>query len=188
MKKLICVFLLSFFIYLPVFTQTGEARSLHVLKRQISLLANNLFKNATFKPITGSVVITTIQNLNNLKQTNDLGRLISECLIHELQIRGFQIKDIRMVPEIVASPKKGEFILTRNPQKLKKEIDVNYLLTGTYSVADEGVVINIRLLDLKTGLVVSTAQTIIPLNDVAFLLHDSTAKAPKIKIVGEGEE
>ncbi|MDL1971352.1 MAG: hypothetical protein LWW94_10410, partial [Candidatus Desulfofervidaceae bacterium] len=133
--------------------------------------------------VTSPIIVTTIQNSNNLDEINDFGRLLSESLIHELQVRGFHVVDIRVASEIMVSPR-GEIILTRNVSKLNPEVQIGYALVGTYAQTEDGVVVNLRLINLKNKLVISTAQTVIPLEVVSSLLYDSASRSKvNIKIV-----
>ncbi len=166
---------------------TTGIRHLGNFESQVSLLATQLVKNTKISLSRSAIIIGTIQDLNNLDKTNDLGRLISECLIYNLQVKGFVVKDIRLLHNIVIKTKKGEFVLSRDAQKLRHDIKANYILVGTYALADEGVVVNLRLLDFNSLVVISTAQTIIPIQYVASFLNNSETGMTKIKLVGEGK-
>jgi hypothetical protein len=65
---------------------------------------------------------------------------------------------------------------------LKDEYKISGVVAGTYSVAEGNLTINARVIDVNTGLLISSAQTYIPVNwipDVA-LSGDNGSKSMKI--------
>ena len=93
-----------------------------------------------------------------------LGNLIAESLIHEMQIRGFGVVAFKMMKSIKIK-KDGDFMLSRKVRNLKKDFQVNYSLTGTYTKIGSGVLINARIINIETNRVVSTAQSFLNTRD-----------------------
>jgi TolB-like protein len=143
-------------------------------------LARNLDKRMNYEP----VVVTSFVNLDNLKETSSFGRLIAEDLIHELQVRGWKVFDIRLAKDIIVKPE-GEFSITRDIRNIRNFYKVNGVITGTYTISSNGVIVNARLIDAKSGLIVSTAQTVISLEDISPLLADRSFSGVTIRIKGE---
>jgi TolB-like protein len=119
-------------------------------------LSNSLSKNLKID-LKGTIIITSLVNLNNFKETSNFGRAISEDLFNELFQLGFNIREIRGSNNIFVN-KKGEFNLSRNIDVLKSEIPNTYILVGTYSTINDYLYINIRLIDNNNGGIVSTAS------------------------------
>lgn len=137
-----------------------------------SFLADQLAHNRDIKNVSESrVAVTSFVNLQALKETNKIGLLLAEDLIHDFQVRGFPVVDFKTLPYVQVTTT-GDFVFSRRVDELRGEYNINYFLTGTYSNNADGVVINARLLDARTSLVVSSAQAFIPARDAARLLAE----------------
>jgi TolB-like protein len=151
---------------------------------RVIFLADQLVRNIDNRFRYEPVVVTTFVNLDNMKETSSLGRLIAEDLIHELQVRGWKVFDIRLAKDIVVKPQ-GEFSITRDIRNIRNYYRVNSVITGTYAVTSNSVIVNARIIDVKTGVVVSTGQIVLPIEDVASLLSDRSDSGSTIRIKGE---
>ena len=165
-------FLLVFSFLLIVFTGAfaGEKRlrivpsstPLGILNSRVIFIADQLENNLSgvFKGLPA--VVTTFVNVNNFNSSNTFGRLMTEALMHELQVRGWNVSDIRLM-QAISMNSRGEFVLSRDSKKVRyKELRVRLIVTGTYFVAGDSVIVNARVIDLATGRVLSTAQAVIP--------------------------
>lgn len=128
------------------------------LEQLIGGIAIQLTQNRrinTAKPI----LVTSFVRLDNLKKTTEFGRIIAESLIHELSLRGFNVSEFRNQNGISMN-KSGEFFISRDTRQIKRSsIPNTYVLIGTYSRQHKRALINVRLVDNDTGLVVSTARS-----------------------------
>ncbi len=152
------------------------------LNSMLIFLADQIEKNKDRKFISEPVVITTFANLDDLNQTSSLGRLIAESLMHEFQIRKWKVLDIRLSKNIQVN-QKGEFILNRDVEKLYKRYRIAAVITGTYSITEECVFINARLIDVRTGVVLSSGQVCVSTYGIEELLFDRES-APAVRITG----
>lgn len=138
--------------------------SVGILTSRIIFLADQLFRNKS-SIIDKPIIVTSFQNLDNLSETDLLGRLIAEALIHEMHVRNIKVIDYRFQDKLVISDK-GEFALSRNIKDIKKEVRADFILTGTYTILRDGntkvYFINARLIDINTSEIVSTGQVLIP--------------------------
>ena len=140
------------------------------INKTVKFLADQLSQNKDFANISNSkLAITSFVNIENLRETSKLGNLISEHLIHDMQIRGYRVVDYKTMPDIEIG-QKGDFVFSRAVDSLKKDITLNYILSGTYTFYIDGVSINARIIDIQTNVVVSTAQAFIPKYDLKYLL------------------
>ena len=154
------------------------------LNSRVIFLADQLVRNINNKLKYEPVVVTTFVNLDNMKETSSLGRLIAENLIHELQVRGWKVFDIRLAKDIVVKPQ-GEFSITRDIRNIRNYYRVNSVITGTYAITSNSVIVNARIIDVKSGVVVSTGQIVLPIEDVSSLLSDRSSSGSTIRIKGE---
>lgn len=161
--------------------QSGAAR----FNAAMSSLADQLERNIQHKNLLPAVLASTFVNLDNLDDTSPLGRLITENLIHELQVRHWNVYDIRLSKAVAVNPA-GEFVLTRDPKLLEYQYLVAGVLAGTYSITDNEVFVNARVIDVNTGVVVSSGQISLPIDDfVARLLVDGDQLKPMRIIRGK---
>jgi len=151
----------------------------------IVFLADQLERNADRKTLGNTFIVTSFGNLNKLSETTGLGRLIAENLVHELQVRKWQVYDVRLTKDIVIN-ESGEFSLSRDISKIREAFKVGGIVTGTYSVADYSIIVNARSLDINTGMVASSGQIRLPVDGFteALLFNDDNFKT--MKIVGDG--
>lgn len=147
-------------------------------------LADQLDMNATTKDSLNTYIVTSFTNLDKLDDTTAIGRLIAENLIYGLQLHKWSIYEVRLAKGIDINSK-GEFSLSRDIGKLKDEYKISGVVAGTYSVAEGNLTVNARVIDVNTGLLISSAQTYIPIN----WLPDTSAgesKSTTMKIISDG--
>lgn len=151
----------------------------------IVFLADQLERNADRKTLGNTFIVTSFGNLNKLTETTGFGRLVAENLIHELQVRKWQVYDVRMTKDIVIN-ESGEFSLSRDIKKIRDSYMVGGIVTGTYAVADDNIIVNARSLDINTGVVASSGQVRIPVDGFTDALLFNDDKLRSMKIVGDG--
>lgn len=148
-------------------------------------LADQLDKNASDKSFSNVYVVTSFTNLDKIDDTTALGRLIAENLIYGLQMHKWRVIEIRLSKGVDVNAA-GEFFLSRDINKLRDEYKISGVVTGTYSVAEGNMTINARVIDVNTGLVISSAQTYLPVN----MLPKAPVQREKVtntmKIVSDG--
>lgn len=147
-------------------------------------LADQLERNADRKSLSNTFIVTSFVNLNRLSETSPFGRLVAENVIHELQVRKWQVFEIRLTKDIVIN-ESGEFSLSRDIKKLKEQYKIGGIVTGTYSISGGHAILNARVIDINTGVVVSSGQIHIPVNwfTAELLAHDEQLKT--MKVVGD---
>lgn len=147
-------------------------------------LADQIERNADRKSLSNTFIVTSFVNLNRLSETTPFGRLVAENIIHELQVRKWQVFEVRLTKDIVIN-ETGEFSLSRDIKKLRDQYKIGGIVTGTYSVSGGHVIVNSRVVDINTGLVVSSGQIHLPVNWFTdeLLLNDDHLRT--MKVVGD---
>lgn len=92
-----------------------------------------------------------------------LGKQLAASFIHELDKRGFDVVDYRVLSGIKMTAQ-GEQIWTNQVDELNPDVQARYLLSGTMTEHENGAVVNVRLLKAGKNQVVSTAQGFVPSN------------------------
>lgn len=153
-------------------------------KAHIHHLANQIVGNAEPKAEEAFYLVGSFLNLNDLSETSPLGRLIAENLIHELQVRSWRIFEPRLMQHVMINPS-GEFALSRDAKQLRESFGISGVVTGTFAATGTQMVVNARVIDTQTGLVVSTAQVQIPTSDFTQrLAAEPRARQQPMRIVG----
>lgn len=130
------------------------------LNSAITELSNQILINNIVEQSKKKLVLTTFVNLNELKKTSTFGRVSSESMINELHIRNFKIVDFRG-QNYISVNSSGEYHITREFEKLKKDLKDYYILVGTYSLFDQNTVaINARIMDFNSGEIISSGRVI----------------------------
>ncbi len=133
-----------------------------VLNRMVSDMTDRLFAtkipgNNTLSPIA----VTSMVNLSSLESTNWLGQQLAEDFVHELHRRGEVVLDYKVTGSIKVTPE-GDFTMSRDWTELSKRIPASRILTGTMSRNDMGVVLNMRIINMRTRMVEATSQGFVP--------------------------
>ena len=132
-----------------------------ILSEVVSKMADQLLYNYEIPFNQESIALTSLVDLRDHNNTSWLGQTISEQFFHELHIRKLSVIDYKLMGNIQVT-KNGEFGMTRDWKKLKKDVNVGRILTGTLSRNDEGVIVNIRIVNALSNLVESTSSAFIP--------------------------
>jgi TolB-like protein len=151
---------------------------------QMIFMADQIERNADRKSLENTFIVTSFSNLNKLSETTAFGRLVAENMIHELQVRKWKVFEVRLNKDVVIN-ETGEFTLSRDIQKIRESYKVGGIVTGTYSVAENHVIVNARVIDINTGLVASSGQIYMPINWFTSSLLFNSDNLKSMKIVGD---
>jgi len=166
---------------LPVHRSRSNAGNFNAM---MIFIADQLERNVDRKVLGNTFLVSTFSNLNKLNETSALGRLIGENIMHEMQVRKWNVFDVRLTRDIVIN-ETGEFSLSRDIKKTRDAYKIGGIITGTYSVADNSIIVNARTIDIDTGLVVSSAQVNLPVNDYTEALLFDADKLKTMKIISD---
>lgn len=139
---------------------TGLALNRIVSDMTDRLFATKIAGNTTLSPIA----VTSIVNLGTLESTNPLGQQLAEDFVHELHRRGEVVLDYKITGSIKVTPE-GDFSMSRDWTELSKRIPAGRILTGTMARNESGMVLNMRIINMRTRMVEATSQGFVP-NDM----------------------
>jgi TolB-like protein len=126
----------------------------------------------------GPIGVTTFANLDDLYATSSFGRVVSEQLMSELSMRGYDVVELRHTDALQFLQPTGEFALSRDVSTIRRERDLGALIVGTYMVSPVKVYVNARLLNPATSVVLSAGSIELPRTaEVARLLRGSSLPA-----------
>lgn len=117
---------------------------------------------------------TTPANLNDLNEASPLARQMMEEISRWLINAGYRFQELRKGRDIYFDKRKGEFILTRDVNRLANKIGTSQaIMAGTYVVSGEQVRFNIRLIHTTSNEVLAMGSGTIPITeDLLPLLRD----------------
>ncbi|CAK7035853.1 MAG: hypothetical protein DESF_01504 [Desulfovibrio sp.] len=117
---------------------------------------------------------TTPANLNDLNEASPLARQMMEEVSRWLINAGYRFQELRKGRDIYFDKKKGEFILTRDVNRLASKVGTSQaIMAGTYVVSGEQVRFNIRLIHTTSNEVLAMGSGTIPITeDLLPLLRD----------------
>lgn len=166
------------------FRLASENHQPSLLVAQSRLLAEQLMKNRAEPLSPQRVVITSLSDVDQFDRSSTFGRLLTENLMHALQLKGWTLIEARL-SQAIQIDARGEFSLSRDISKLRQEQDLTAVLVGTYAISGRQLQVNLRLVDIASGVVMSTAQGRFPLTDLTDTQSAAGGVTKRVRIVGD---
>jgi TolB-like protein len=167
---------------------TVKGEQVRVLTTAIERLAVDLaasYRDGDFPhdPLAEGVVVSSFVELKNLARTSSFGRYLAEQLMGELQRQGHRVVELRKTVQIQVQERRGEFGLSRNAAEIPEAVASGALLTGTYTITDDHVLVNARIIDHRSAALLASATAIFPRDTLTRLLL-----ADRVTAGGGGKE
>jgi TolB-like protein len=121
------------------------------------------------------VLVSTLVNVDNVKQSSRLGRAVAEQVGARFTDLGYKVIDLRMRQAgVLVKSDTGELALSRDVKELASEHQARAILVGTYAEAINMIYITLKLLDANSGQVMSAHTYALPLDkdNLALLRND----------------
>ena len=119
------------------------------------------------------IVLTVPVNINDFDKTNTLSRQITEEIANKLKAKGYRVFEIRRARDIEITPRKGEFLLSREQHKLfKTALEIELVMTGTYTITNRSVRYNCRLLHTGFYEIIASGNGTVPVYPEIYPLLD----------------
>lgn len=109
------------------------------------------------QPVTISTFVEFDQQLSN---TTAVGNQLAEHMYYQMQRLGIPVADIKLSSQIRVTPA-GDLVFSRDSYLDTKQ-RVNYVLAGTILRDSAGLVVNARVMHMRTKAVIGSAQLHIP--------------------------
>ena len=142
-------------------------------------IAEQLEKNMVMAPTSSKLMIANFVSLQDFNETSAFGKLASANLMHELQIRKWNIMDPLFTRDLYIGPT-GEFALSRDPKRLPGSLPSLEIIAGTYQTTADSIILNVRIINAHSSAVISTAQVTFPKNQV---INSLVAQPPVMPIL-----
>lgn len=146
-------------------TVQPQSNSIHYYVRQ---LTEQLFDTANNIDIQKRVAVGTILPValnsgNNLPDAGSFGLQVQESLTTLSAQAGLTVVEFKTMPNINIKQNYDQ-MLSRQLEQLDTKINADYFLTGTYSQQQNSLVLNIRLIDIKSKSIIAAATDYMPTN------------------------
>ncbi|TMP37050.1 FlgO family outer membrane protein [Pseudoalteromonas rubra] len=113
-----------------------------------------------------------------------LGNQIAESFIHELHNFGVPVIDFKTT-DFMRVTKHGDFIFSRDFLELSDELPFKYVLAGTLTHHQGGILVNARIVGMQSKVVVGTAQGFLPQAVVNALRDGAIHEGIRLQRAGE---
>ena len=165
--------------------QELKVNEAEALKRQVETMAKELVTNlADPDPEIGmladGMIVCAFVDLKKLYRTSSFGRYIAEQLMNEFQRKNYTVVEMRKSRSVLIQEKRGEYGLSRDPEEISSSVTAGAMLTGTYTQTDNSIIVNAKIIDNRTTMLLSSATVIFPRNQLSReLLADSSSAVRK---------
>ncbi|KJF90417.1 FlgO family outer membrane protein [Photobacterium leiognathi] len=133
----------------------------HTVDYFVEGLANQLVTSNQYLTASTPLAVTSFVDLQDMTETNWLGNVVSENFMYQMQQRGFTVVDYKSTG-VIKVTSDGDFSISRNWRELASQQPVDYVLTGTMLRQSGGVLVNARIIGMRSNVVIATAQGFLP--------------------------
>lgn len=156
---------------------------------QIRKMADELFSNLKdpdpeMGDLGDGMLVTTFVDVNKLYRSSSFGRYLTEQVMNEFQSRSYRVIDIRKSLSVMVQEKRGEFGMSRNPEEIGASATAGAMLTGTYLVGKDDIIVNARILNNESSVLLSSSTIIFNRNEFTekMLVDASSAKTESSEV------
>lgn len=158
----------------------GEA-----FKASIQQMASTLFSHINNPDpeagdLADGIAVSSFVDLKKLTRTSSFGRYLAEQLMTEFQQQGYRVIEIRKSTSILIQEKRGEYGLSRDLDEIDQTVAARTMITGTYTLAGDHILVNAKVIDNKSAALLSSATMVFPRTKLTnLLLADSVSASSR---------
>ncbi|NBX66477.1 MAG: hypothetical protein EBQ96_05720 [Proteobacteria bacterium] len=114
------------------------------------------------------MLVGTVGDVNDVETSSTLGRTITEQISSRLAQKGFKVAELKLRQGIsvqrggMTPEASGEYLLSRDVRNISTEHKAAAAITGTYSIGANKVLVNLRLIDIRSGNVITGVDYELP--------------------------
>jgi hypothetical protein len=121
-------------------------------------------------PKNNLIVVSTLLNVDNLNKTSAFGRIVSDQIASAFHKDGHQIVGMELPIDLFIMKEDGTLQLTPETKKELKRYQAGVLVGGVYAPGKKNTYVSLRIVDLATKTVISSADFSVPMGpDAKFL-------------------
>lgn len=120
---------------------------------------------------------------SDLKKTNHFGRQLNEAIMHETSRIGFSVFDLKSTGRLQFTNTGDIFWHSEQIDELTGELNIDYVITGTMTKHQGGYLLNARIIDVTTNILLSSAQSFAPADVVDAVLRETPKNSEGFPII-----
>ncbi|MFA5983195.1 MAG: FlgO family outer membrane protein [Methylococcaceae bacterium] len=124
-------------------------------------------------PKNSLIIVSTLLNVDNLKQTSSFGRIISDQIASALHNAGYQIIGMELPIDLFVMQDNGALHLPDEVKQMLKHYNAGTLVGGVYAPGKRNAYISLRVVDLNTKNIISSTDLSVPMGPDAKVLLES---------------
>jgi len=115
-------------------------------------------------PTGTPVLVGTLSDINALETSTSFGRVVSEQLSTRLAQRELNVTELKLRNNLnikrglYKATESGEFLLSRDVAAIAREQNAVAVMTGTYAVANDFIMINLKMIDVTSGKIIGATD------------------------------
>lgn len=159
----------------------GEAFTSAVQQMAVTLFSHIGDPDPNDGTLADGIAVSSFVDLKKLTRTSSFGRYLAEQLMTEFQQQGYRVLEIRKSTSILIQEKRGEYGLSRDTDEISPDVAARTLITGTYTLAGDHILVNAKVLDNESAALLSSATMVFPRTPLTDLLLADSVSATKKK-------
>ncbi len=145
-----------------LYPYAGNQYSHKQLSDYASQMSMQLIETLHAFPTDAKIAIASFVELSpELDVSNVVGNQLAESFMHQLQQYGLAVVDYKTTKGIRVT-KQGDFVFSREHQRLEISQKIDYVLAGTMMDTPKGIMVNARVINFHSKVVAASAQQLIP--------------------------
>jgi hypothetical protein len=131
------------------------------------------------------ILVTNFVQRSNIEGSSEWGLLLADHVSSRLSQHGFVVIEPKLRRDLAIREQEGEFILTRDLDRLPKEYRAYAVVTGTYTKTRQSVDFTTRLVQIQNQRVLASVDARMPIGGQTRELFDETKPTTRLPVVGK---
>ena len=129
--------------------------------------------------IDKQIYVVDFMNIKNLDLTSQLGLFLSsEVKSNVSHLYGYKIRELEYMKYFKMN-ETGTKLLSRDTKDILKDFEKTYALVGTYAITQRQLILYLKLIDMKSGNILSTTSESIEITDEILQLEKNNKINPE---------
>lgn len=131
------------------------------------------------------LLVTSLVNRNNLDTTSELGLLIADHVASRMTQQGYTIIEPKLRKDLSIRKEQGEFILSRDIDKLSQENKAYAVVVGNYTETRDIIDLTAKIIQIKNRQVLASVDAKVPLGITSRDLLINTNSGVSMQVVNQ---
>lgn len=128
------------------------------------------------------ILIATVVDIDNLERSSTLGRFLSESVSARFTQNRYRMIEMKLQGSVYMRRGEGEMMLTRQVKEIATAHQAQAVVVGTYSRASAAVLVNLKVVQPDTNIVLAAQDYSIPMSrNVCVMLNRDPQACPEAR-------